>query len=949
MSDTITNTSNAPTRDARNASPPPGVGPRTLAAGGLAMLACLFLWAAQLTFDAGDWPGTNQYPPNKPAMNACGAGGSAVVYGLRWLFGAGSYPLLAVVTAGAVQLLSRGRVVRIGQRTIGGMLLVACTSSSAHLLIAPDAHSPVFGHGGLIGVGVGEFLRQSFAALGTTLVLSYATLVALVFLAEGWVTRAAGLMRNSMVGMRRAKVVPAVATVAVSPLTSGVVGRPGDGESSMRDVPINVGAPPMPKRPQRGLFDDEGDVERPAATERERADRASKQLRRLERKRRRERMERKNEVPHDDTPVSRPVGSTSAETPHPPLSPEHRGDGNAARPGAPGRGGQPAQSLQPAQAPASAPVMRNDPAKTAVPSKRPASWKLPPLKLLDAPEYKFTAAHESVLREKARLLERTLQEFRLAVRVVEIDTGPVITMFELELSAGVKVGQVSALANDIARAMKAPAVRIVAPIPGKNTIGVEVPNLNKEKVRLKGLILGAGDKIDKMAVPLLLGKDASGAVLVQDLAEMPHLLIAGTTGSGKSVGINAIIMSILMCRRPDMVKMVLIDPKMVELSHFKDVPHLMSPIITETQRAERVLDWAVGKMEERYALLAEARVRNIASYNALGREELDKRFEPSSDAERSYIPAHLPYIVIVIDELADLMMTSGKEVEHHLSRLAQKSRAIGIHIIVATQRPEARVVTGLIKSNLPCRCAFRVASRMDSRIVMDQNGAETLMGQGDMLFLPPGSHKPVRAQGAYIEDHELHGVLDFLKGQGTADFLPELVKAGGTASTSSGERDPLFEDAAKVVLASQRGSVSLLQRRLGVGYSRAARLIDQMAESGIVGDYKGSQAREVIMTLEQWKALRQEAQDEAVADERKSKVAGIAKTDEEVGSRRREGKAELMDDEKPLHSQGSGLRRPSASEDDDEEWEDDDDDDLDDDDEFDDDDDDEEDFDDEDD
>ncbi|NOT00160.1 MAG: DNA translocase FtsK, partial [Phycisphaerales bacterium] len=816
------------------------------------------------------------------------------------------------------QLLSRGRVVRVWQRAIGALLLVGCTSSAAHLLITPDAHSPVFGHGGLIGVGVGEFLRRSFAALGTTLVLTYAILVALVFLAEGWVTRGAGMLRDSIVGIRRGKALPAVATVGVSPLTSGVVRRPGVGELPARDVPIKIG-PAMPKRPQMDLLEVEGVAERPATGDRDRAEKASQRQRRLERKRRRaERRARDAAAP--------PSGTIQSEMP-PAVEVTRAASVKTAEP---------------------ALVLREDPSKTAVPAKRPAAWKLPPLKLLDAPEFKFTAAHESVLREKARLLERTLQEFRLSVRVVEIDTGPVITMFELELSAGVKVSQVAALANDIARAMKAPAVRIVAPIPGKNTIGVEVPNLNKEKVRLKGLILGAGDKIDKMAVPLLLGKDASGAVLVQDLTEMPHLLIAGTTGSGKSVGINAIIMSILMCRRPDMVKLVLIDPKMVELSHFKDVPHLMSPIITETQRAERVLDWAVGKMEERYALLAEARVRNIASYNELGREELDKRFEPASDAERTYIPTYLPYIVLIIDELADLMMTTGKEVEHHLSRLAQKSRAVGIHIIVATQRPEARVVTGLIKSNLPCRCAFRVASRMDSRIVMDQNGAETLMGQGDMLFLPPGSHKPVRAQGAFIEEHELHGVLEFLKSQGSPDYHPELVKAGGTAAGSSGERDPLFDEAAKVVLASQRGSVSLLQRRLMVGYSRAARLIDQMAECGIVGDYKGSQAREVIMTLEQWKALRQEAQDEAAMEERRTKATASADSDgDEPMGRGITAVGRAVDDRKSK-AKPAGPGRVVAAEDDDEEWEDDDDDDLDDDDELDDDDDDEDDLDDED-
>ncbi len=507
-------------------------------------------------------------------------------------------------------------------------------------------------------------------------------------------------------------------------------------------------------------------------------------------------------------------------------------------------------------------------------SKRLGRWKLPPLSLLTPYERKFTAAQESQLRAKAKILEQCLAEFRVDARVVEIDTGPVITMFELELSPGIKVSRIASLANDIARAMKAPAVRIVSPIPGKNTIGVEVPNIDKEIVRLRTLMMAGGDKVRDMAVPLLLGKDASGNALVLDLADMPHLLIAGTTGSGKSVAINAIIMSILMCRRPDAVKLVLIDPKMVELNHFKDIPHLMAPIITDALKAEQVLEWAVAKMEERYAILAEARVRNVKAYNRLGDEEILRRFQPTSDSERRQIPIHLPYIVIIIDELADLMMMSAKEVEHHLSRLAQKSRAVGIHIIVATQRPEARVVTGLIKSNLPCRCAFRVASRMDSRIVLDQNGAEVLMGEGDMLFIPPGAHKPVRAQGTYVEDKEMHGVLAYLDTQGRPDFHPELVRAT-RGSFSNTERDPLFDEAVKIILETGRGSVSLLQRRLMVGYSRAARLIDQMADAGVVGDYKGSQAREVVMTMSEWQTIRQQMVTEEAEEEQEAERVGM--------------------------------------------------------------------------
>jgi S-DNA-T family DNA segregation ATPase FtsK/SpoIIIE len=485
-------------------------------------------------------------------------------------------------------------------------------------------------------------------------------------------------------------------------------------------------------------------------------------------------------------------------------------------------------------------------------------YVLPPLTLLQDPEYHFSANQEGVVRRQAAILEKTLAEFRIDVRVVEIDTGPVITMFELELSAGTKVSQINSLANDIARALKAPAVRVVAPLPGKNTIGIEVPNVDKERVRLKELIMLSGVKPTKMALPVFIGKNASGDPLIADLAAMPHMLIAGTTGSGKSVCINTLVMSFLMTQRPDHVKLILVDPKMVELSLFKEIPHLMCPIVTDMQRAEMILQWATTKMDERYELLAEAQVRDIGGFNRLTKEQIYERFGPTTEDEKRQIPTHLPYIVIVIDELADLMMTSGKEVEHHLSRLAQKSRAVGIHLVVATQRPQANVVTGLIKSNLPSRIAFRVASRMDSRIVLDQNGAEVLMGEGDMLFLPPGTAKLVRAQGTFIEDDELRAVIADLREKAQPQFHHELQRLRTEGEEDSTSRDPLFDRAVTIIVESQRGSVSLLQRRLEVGYSRASRLIDQMAAAGIVGDYKGSQAREVLLSGREWDQIRRQ-------------------------------------------------------------------------------------------
>jgi len=490
----------------------------------------------------------------------------------------------------------------------------------------------------------------------------------------------------------------------------------------------------------------------------------------------------------------------------------------------------------------------------------PLSFKdytLPPLDLLAEPEYSFTAVQSKIVKAKAATLEKLLGEFNITAHVVTADTGPVVTMFELELAAGVKVSQIRALANDMARALGAAAVRVVAPLPGKHTIGIEVPNGEKEKVRVKDLMQLAGNKPREMEIPLFLGKESSGEALVSDLTHMPHLLIAGTTGSGKSVCINSIITGILLTKRPDEVKLILIDPKMVEMTAFNTVPHLMCPIVTETQRAVQILEWATIKMDERYCLLAEAGVKNVVEYNKLSAEEIIERFEPSSPEEEAKIPKRLPHIVIIIDELADLMMTAAKEIEAYIVRLAQKSRAVGIHIVLATQRPQATVVTGLIKSNMPTRIGFRVAARMDSRIILDQNGAETLLGQGDMLFLKPGTSDLVRAQGTFVDETEIKRIVKYLKEVAEPQYHPELTQLD-RPDTSEMVRDELFDDAVRIVLESKRGSVSLLQRRLSIGYARASRIIEMMAASGILGEYKGSQAREIVMTLKEYENIREQ-------------------------------------------------------------------------------------------
>ena len=495
-------------------------------------------------------------------------------------------------------------------------------------------------------------------------------------------------------------------------------------------------------------------------------------------------------------------------------------------------------------------------------------YQFPGMDLLEEPEGDFTEAMADIVREQGESLEMAMREYKIEGEVVGIDSGPVITLFEVRLAPGTKVARITAVDSDLARALKAPNIRIVPNMAGKDTVGIEVPNVQKERVRLKELMSADRAKLEKMKLPMFLGKDASGNPLVQDLNAMPHMLIAGTTGSGKSVCMNSIIMSFLFTKRPDELKLVLVDPKMVEMSMFKSIPHLMCPVVTEMNKAAQILEWAVTKMDERYELLAEVGVRDIGSYNSLGWEEIKERLDVEDEMEAARIPKKLPYLVFVIDELADLMMTN-KEVEGSIVRIAQKARAVGIHLILATQRPQANVVTGLIKSNMPSRVCMKVASGMDSRIVLDAKGGELLLGHGDMLFLSPRSSELVRAQGTLVDDSEIRKTVKFLKTVSQQAFEPQLVqiKDGGDASALDEERDPLFNDAVLVVLDTGRGSVSLLQRRLTIGYSRASRMIEQMEASGILGHHKTAQAREVLISPEEWEAMKEMLEaDEAEAD-----------------------------------------------------------------------------------
>ncbi len=453
------------------------------------------------------------------------------------------------------------------------------------------------------------------------------------------------------------------------------------------------------------------------------------------------------------------------------------------------------------------------------------------------------------LQAKSRILEQTLAQFGIEVKVVEVEQGPVITRYELLPAPGVKVNSISALENDLALAMKATTIRLIIPIPGKSAVGVEVPNSVSSLVSLRELIETQVFRSGKYRLPLALGKDTSGKPLVTDLTTMPHLLIAGTTGSGKTVCVNSIIAGLLYACSPADLKFVMIDPKMVELAVYKKIPHMLAPVVTDIRKAYQTLNWVVNEMENRYKLFATVGVRNIQGFNErpLSEEAADELAGADPESE-NVIPARLPYIVVVIDELADLMMVAQDKVESAITRLAQLSRAVGIHLILATQRPSVDVITGVIKANFPARISFKVASKVDSRTVLDTNGADQLIGRGDMLFMQPGDAKPTRGQAALVLDEEINRLVDFVSRQAEPDYNAEIQQAmEGKAPGGTGEKDELFDEAVRIVLETGQASTSNLQRRLRLGYTRAARIIDQMEAEGIVGPTQGAKPRDILV------------------------------------------------------------------------------------------------------
>ncbi len=801
-----------------------------------------FVAASLFSYSAADAPGHAVFPHNSPAANWCGPVGAVIShYTLVALGAVATWALVAAAAGAIIATAGRGSIDQPILRAIG-VLLFALALSGFHALLAPGLTGAPQGAGGLVAIaGVAE-LTQRFSVFGSALWLSLFALVGAALAFDKWLLRLPGVAR-------------AVAVIA------GAAGGRAFGALAKRSAAAREA-----RRVRANDLDDDERVERPAKGR-----------------------EKRREAP--PIAIEPKAAATAAPVRQAPIAEELADDDEDAAPEAPEAPGAP-QVFDPE---ALRQKISRLPVRFAGSSTRTATeadlrdiqchvdlegYQFPPLDLLEDPEHNFTDKLESFVRDQAKCLEEALRVYRIDGEVVSIDSGPVITLYEVKLAPGTKVAQLQNVASDLARAMKAVNIRIVPNTQGRDTVGVEVPNAEKEKVRLKELMSHARSgeaAVGRMRLPMFLGKDAHGDPLIEDLASMPHCLIAGTTGSGKSVCINTIIMSFLYTKKPNELKLVLIDPKMVEMSQFRDIPHLMCPVVTEMSKACAILEWAVNKMDERYELLAEAGCRDINAYNDLPWEDLRERFNPQSEAEAARIPRKLPFIVFIIDELADLMMTQ-KEVESSIVRIAQKARAVGIHLVLATQRPQANVVTGLIKSNMPARISFKVASGMDSRIVLDQKGGELLLGQGDMLFLSPRSHKLIRAQGTLVEDRETRKVVRFLKEIAAPSFERSLIQLRGGDSAEMGDdaverslenaqQDPLFDKAVEIILESKRGSVSLLQRRLAIGYTRASRLIDLMGHAGILGDHKGTVAREVVITPEEWEAMKEQAAADAAAAE----------------------------------------------------------------------------------
>ena len=789
-------------------------------------VAWLIVAAALLSYNVADAPSHMVGVTNASAQNWMGPLGAAIAHKAYLVIGPGVWVAMLGLGTGIVLTLSKRPFNQLVLRAVGLAIMTATTSG----LIAVTTHRFVTGvsgrpegPGGLLGLLIQEELVTRFASAGALLLLALAFWIGALLAVDQVVLALPRLLAEGMIKLsaavnERFPAIPALPRFKMPSLAG--LGLSFTRVPTQRENDLEGGRVELPRSRRRARATA---VEEVDEAEEEQA--PSRKPSRAERKAART-SGRAAAVANDDDDED-----VAADAPDAYVKNKQDFDPDALR----AKMAQMPINFAKKQEAHEAPIREMD----------LSGYQFPGIDLLEEPEDGFSEEMNDIVREQGEELQAALLEYRIKGEIVNIDSGPVITLFEVRLAPGTKVSRITAVDSDLARALRAPNIRVVPNMAGKDTIGIEVPNIKKERVRLKELMSVNREAVSKMKLPMFLGKDASGNPLVQDLNAMPHMLIAGTTGSGKSVCMNSIIMSFLHTKRPDELKLVLVDPKMVEMSMFKSIPHLMCPVVTEMNKAAQILEWAVTKMDERYELLAEVGVRDIGSYNDLGWDEIKDRLEIEQDSEAARIPKKLPYLVFVIDELADLMMTN-KEVEASIVRIAQKARAVGIHLILATQRPQANVVTGLIKSNMPSRVCMKVSSGMDSRIILDAKGGELLMGHGDMLFLSPRSSDLVRAQGTLVEDGEIRRTVKFLKTVSQQSFEPQLVQIKNGGGELDEERDELFNEAVMCVLETGRGSVSLLQRRLTIGYSRSSRMIEQMEAAGILGHHKTAQALSLI-------------------------------------------------------------------------------------------------------
>ncbi len=774
--------------------------------------------------------------------------------GLAWLFGYAAFLPVLFAIGFAVVIFCRREVERLVLKVLGAVVF---TAMIALLLAGPEgttgfsAMTP-YGAGGKFGANLSPLLARTFGGFGRLLLLSFGALISMLLVTE-W-------MFSTMLAR-------------LSALVEGLWSR------------LRPAKPAATRRSQRGSAAVAETAPAPArkAASAEQVDAAL-----------REQAEEEARVAPDEgevVSVRRGRRRKEAEVAEEDVDPADEDDEKDVAPRTTGRKPQPVaaeageedddeevedeEDEEEAKAPVvSIPVVvprvtvqkpKPRPRPKPVQSDLPwdATYPFPPIESFREPQVADSGATQALLQKNSEAIIAKLASFGIGAEMVGVAVGPTVTQYELRLAEGVRVSKVAGFDADLASALRAVTVRVVAPIPGRDTIGIEVPNETRNMVFMRELLEQYG-RAEEHAIPLFLGKAGEGSPIVVDLAKMPHLLIAGTTGSGKSVCINTILLSILVTRTPAQVRLILVDPKMVELQAYKNVPHLCCDVVTNMKKAPGVLEWAVNEMENRYALFSAAGVNHIKLYNRLDKAELEKRFGRVPEPDR----VQLPYIVIIIDELADLMSTARNEVEDSIQRLAQKSRAVGMHVILATQRPSVDVITGVIKANLPCQIAFKVNRKLDSRVILDTNGAEKLVGNGDMLYVPPGGAAIMRAQGTYVGDDEIAAVVKFLEEKGQRPtFLPDLVQTQGSSRSSAADKDDLYREAVEVILGQQRGSATLLQRALSVGYTRATRLLELMEEDGLVGPFVGSKSREVLLTLDEWKAREAAIAEELAAQE----------------------------------------------------------------------------------